>query len=59
VIYQVAMIINLAWYRPAAGAPAYLNLATFIFVPVIVVIGLLYYYGFQRRRSSAQKTPSV
>jgi urea carboxylase system permease len=59
VIYQVAMIINLAWYRPAAGAPAYLNLATFIFVPVIVVIGLLYYYGFQRRRSSAQKTPSM
>ncbi|HEX8996215.1 MAG TPA: amino acid permease [Ktedonobacterales bacterium] len=53
VIYQVAMIINLAWYRPTSGAPAYLNLATFIFVPVIVVLGLLYYYGFQKRRSAS------
>lgn len=52
VIYQVAMIINLAWYRPVAGAPAYLNLSTFIFVPVIIVIGLLYYYGFQKGRST-------
>lgn len=52
VFYGVAMIINLAWYRPTPGAPAYLNLATFIFVPAIIVFGLLYYYGFQKRRAS-------
>lgn len=52
VIYGVAMIINLSWYRPTPGAAWYLNYATFVFVPVIIVIGLLYYYGFQKRRSS-------
>ncbi|HEX8983514.1 MAG TPA: hypothetical protein VF792_12120, partial [Ktedonobacterales bacterium] len=52
VIYGVAMIINLSWYRPTPGAAWYLNYATFIFVPVIIVIGLLYYYGFQKRRSN-------
>lgn len=52
VIWGVAMIINLSWYRPVAGAPWYLNLAVPIFVPVIVVIGLLYYYGFQKGRST-------
>lgn len=57
VIYGAAMIINLAWYRPVSTAPAYLNLATFIFVPLIIVIGLLYYYGFQKRRSGRQ-TPA-
>ncbi|HET9110162.1 MAG TPA: amino acid permease [Ktedonobacterales bacterium] len=51
VIYGVVMIINLSWYRPAPGAAAYLNYATYIFVPVIIVIGLLYYYGFQKRRA--------
>jgi amino acid transporter len=56
VIWGAAMIINLGWYRPTPGAPAYLNLATPIFVPVIIVIGLLYYYGFQKPRSRSQAT---
>ncbi len=51
VIYGVVMIINLSWYRPTPGAAAYLNYATYIFVPVIIVVGLLYYYGFQKRRA--------
>ncbi len=53
VIWGVAMIINLSWYRPTAGAPWYLNLAVPIFVPVIIVVGLLYYYGFQKGRSTS------
>ncbi|HEX9036475.1 MAG TPA: APC family permease [Ktedonobacterales bacterium] len=53
VVWGVAMIINLSWYRPSASQPWYVNDATFIFVPVIIVVGLLYYYGFQKRRSSA------
>jgi amino acid transporter len=53
VVWGVAMIVNLSWYRPSATAPWYLNYATFIFVPVIVVVGLLYYYGFQKRRSGS------
>ncbi|HZC05215.1 MAG TPA: amino acid permease [Ktedonobacterales bacterium] len=52
VIYGVVMIVNLAWYRPTPGAAGYLNYATFIFVPLIIVIGLLYYYGFQKRRAA-------
>jgi amino acid transporter len=53
VIWGAAMIINLSWYRPAPANPWYLNYAVFIFVPVIVVVGLLYYYGFQKRRSAS------
>lgn len=53
VIYGVVMIINLSWYRPTPGAAAYLNYATYIFVPVIIVVGLLYYYGFQKRRATS------
>jgi amino acid transporter len=52
VLWGVGMIVNLAWYRPTAGAAWYLNLATLVFVPVIVVVGLIYYYGWQKRRSS-------
>lgn len=51
VVWGAAMIVNLGWYRPTAGAPWYLNLAVPVFVPVIIVIGLLYYYGFQKRRA--------
>lgn len=53
VIWGAAMIVNLSWYRPVASQAAYLNLAVPIFVPIIVVVGLLYYFGFQRRRSQA------
>jgi urea carboxylase system permease len=52
VLWGAAMIINLSWYRPVEGAPWYLNYATFVFVPVIVVVGLLYYYLVQKRRPS-------
>lgn len=52
VLWGAAMIINLSWYRPVAGAPWYLNYATFVFVPVIVGVGLLYYYLVQKRQSS-------
>jgi cytochrome c biogenesis factor len=54
VLWGVAMIINLAWYRPTDGAPWYLNLATLVFVPVIILVGLIYYYGWQKRRPSTQ-----
>jgi urea carboxylase system permease len=52
VLWGAGMIVNLAWYRPTAGAPAYLNLAM-LFVPAIIIIGAIYYYGFQQRRASA------
>jgi amino acid transporter len=48
VVWGVAMIINLSWYRPVAGAPTYLNLAIYIFVPAIVVLGALYYFLVQK-----------
>jgi amino acid transporter len=57
-IYQVAMIINLAWYRPTAGAAWYLNLAV-LFVPIIMVLGAIYYYAVVRRRTAAAMPVSV
>jgi urea carboxylase system permease len=56
-IYQVAMIINLAWYRPVATAPWYLNLAV-LFVPIIMVLGGIYYYAVVRPRARAGVTAS-
>jgi hypothetical protein len=53
VIWGVAMIINLGWYRPVSTQPFYLNAAVPIFVPLIVVLGAIYYYGWQRRRPAA------
>ncbi len=49
VVYQIAMIINLAWYRPVSTNPWYLNLAV-LFVPIIMVLGAIYYYAAVRRR---------
>jgi hypothetical protein len=40
-------------YRPATTLPFYLNAAVLIFVPLIVIVGALYFYGFQRRRAVA------
>jgi urea carboxylase system permease len=48
VAWGIAMIINLSWYRPAATAAGYLNLAIYIFVPLILVVGGLYYFLVQR-----------
>ena len=48
VVWGVAMIINLSWYRPVEGAAGYLNLAIYIFVPLILVVGLLYYFLVQK-----------
>jgi amino acid transporter len=56
-IYQVAMIISLAWYRPVANAPWYLNL-TVLFVPIIMVFGGMYYYAVVRPRARAGVTAS-
>lgn len=55
VIWGVAMIVNLSWWRPVANAPFYLNAAIYIFVPLILIIGAIYYYGFQKRRSQAKE----
>lgn len=52
VLWGAAMIVNLSWYRPSPAAPAYLNLAVYIFVPLILVLGAGYYYAVQRRRSA-------
>jgi hypothetical protein len=57
VVWGVAMIINLSWYRPVEGAAGYLNLAIYIFVPLIVVVGLVYYFLVQKpmaRRAQQQ-----
>jgi urea carboxylase system permease len=51
VVWGIAMIINLSWYRPAANLPFYLNAAVPIFVPLILLIGIIYYVAFQRRRA--------
>jgi hypothetical protein len=48
VAWGIAMIINLSWYRPVATAAGYLNLAIYIFVPLILVVGGLYYFLVQR-----------
>lgn len=48
VVWGIAMIVNLSWYRPVEGAANYLNLAIYIFVPVILVIGALYYFLVQK-----------
>src|SRR5262249_2545003 len=48
VAWGVAMIINLSWYRPVATAATYLNLAIYIFVPLILLTGALYYFLVQR-----------
>lgn len=53
VVWGAAMIVNLSWYRPVSSQPGYVNLAVFIFVPLIVVVGAIYYYAFQRRRAIA------
>ncbi|MEO7002186.1 MAG: hypothetical protein ABI068_10190 [Ktedonobacterales bacterium] len=52
VLWGVAMIVNLSWYRPVATAPFYLNAAIYIFVPIILIVGAIYYYGFQKRRNA-------
>lgn len=62
VAWGIAMIINLSWYRPVEGAPAYLNLAIYIFVPLILVIGALYYFLVQKpmaRRAQKQGTTAA
>jgi amino acid transporter len=62
VTWGIAMIINLSWYRPVEGAPAYLNLAIYIFVPLILVIGALYYFLVQKpmaRRAQKQGTTAA
>lgn len=59
VAWGIAMIINLSWYRPVEGAPAYLNLAIYIFVPLILIVGALYYFLVQRpmaRRAEKDET---
>jgi urea carboxylase system permease len=48
VVWGIAMIINLSWYRPVDTAATYLNLAIYIFVPLILVVGALYYFLVQR-----------
>jgi hypothetical protein len=48
VVWGIAMIINLSWYRPNPASPAYLNLAIYIFVPLILVVGALYYFLVQK-----------
>ena len=48
VAWGIAMIVNLAWYRPSETAAGYLNLAIYIFVPLILVVGLLYYFLVQK-----------
>ncbi|HET8907325.1 MAG TPA: amino acid permease [Ktedonobacterales bacterium] len=48
VVWGVAMIVNLSWYRPSPSNPAYLNLAVYIFVPLILVVGALYYFLVQK-----------
>ncbi len=52
VIWGATMIVNLGWYRPADTLPFYLNAAVPIFVPLIIIIGLIYYYGWQKRRAA-------
>lgn len=62
VAWGIAMIINLSWYRPVEGAPAYLNLAIYIFVPLLLVIGALYYFLVQKpmaRRAQKQGTTAA
>ncbi|HEV2461654.1 MAG TPA: amino acid permease, partial [Ktedonobacterales bacterium] len=58
VLYGAAMIVNLSWYRPVATQAAYLNLAIYIFVPLILVVGAIYYYGFQKRVSTGEPAPA-
>jgi amino acid transporter len=53
VLWGAAMIVNLAWYRPTPDAAWYLNLATLIFVLAVIIIGAIYYYGFQQRKRAA------
>jgi len=48
VVWGATMIINLSWYRPVEGAAAYLNLSIYIFVPLILVVGGLYYFLVQK-----------
>ena len=57
VLYGAAMIVNLSWYRPVATQAAYLNLAIYLFVPLILIVGAIYYYGFQRRVSTGEPAP--
>jgi urea carboxylase system permease len=57
VLWGVAMIINLSWYRPVASQPGYLNLAI-LFVPLIVLLGAAYYFGWQRRQNRTDTSPT-
>lgn len=50
VLWGAAMIVNLSWWRPSPTQPFYLNAAIYLFVPLIVIVGIVYYYGFQKRR---------
>jgi urea carboxylase system permease len=62
VVWGAAMIINLSWYRPVEGAAAYLNLAIYIFVPLILVVGGLYYFLVQKpmaKRAQQQDKPTA
>jgi urea carboxylase system permease len=62
VVWGAAMIINLSWYRPNPANPDYLNLAIYIFVPLILVIGALYYFLVQKpmaKRAQQQGKPGA
>lgn len=62
VVWGIAMIINLSWYRPNPANPAYLNLAIYIFVPLILVVGALYYFLVQKpmaKRAQQQDKPAA
>jgi amino acid transporter len=62
VVWGIAMIINLSWYRPNPASPAYLNLAIYIFVPLILVVGALYYFLVQKpmaKRAQQQDNPAA
>jgi urea carboxylase system permease len=52
VVWGIAMIVNMSWYRPVEGAAGYLNLAIYIFVPLILIVGALYYYLVQKPMAS-------
>jgi urea carboxylase system permease len=52
VVWGVSMVVNLLWPRPLFYGPKwYQEYGPLILIPTIVVIGLVYYYGWQRHKS--------
>ncbi len=62
VVWGATMITILSWYRPVESAAAYLNLAIYIFIPLILVVGGLYYFLVQKpmtKRAQQQGKPGA